>query len=79
MTPYTLVEENARISGMLTRRRFWPTSLNMYIMLNEALLAAQTTAVFQEALSHGQVTEKEKALWSLFCPLTAMQSFPPSG
>ena len=30
--------------------------------LNGALPAAQTTAAFQEALSHGQGTEKEKAL-----------------
>ena len=31
--------------------------------LNGALPATQTTAAFQAALSQGQVTEKEKALW----------------
>lgn len=61
---YTLVEENARISGMLDATPFLVYFIeHVYHKLNEALPAAQTTAVFQEALSHGQVTEKEKALW----------------
>ena len=34
-----------------------------YHKLSGALPTTQTTAAFQEALSHGQVTEKEKALW----------------
>ena len=37
--------------------------IKVHHKLNGALPAAQTTAVFQEALSHGQVTEKEKSLW----------------
>ena len=37
--------------------------LLLYHKLNGALPAAQTTEAFQEALSHGQVTEKEKTLW----------------
>ena len=61
---YTLVEENARISGMLDATPFLAYFIeHVYHKLNGALPAAQTTAVFQEALSHGQVTEKEKALW----------------
>lgn len=34
-----------------------------YHKLNGVLPTAQTTEAFQTALSHGQVTEKEKALW----------------
>ena len=36
---------------------------NVYHKLNGVLPTAQTTEAFQTALSHGQVTEKEKALW----------------
>ena len=61
---YTLVEENATISGMVDATPFLVYFIeNVYHKLNGALPTAQTTAAFQEALSHGQVTEKEKALW----------------
>ena len=61
---YTLVEENATISGMLDATPFLAYFIeNVYHKLNGALPTAQTTAAFQEALSHGQVTEKEKSLW----------------
>ena len=61
---YTLVEENAKISGMVDATPFLFYFIeNVYHKLNGALPTAQTTAAFQEALSHGQVTEKEKALW----------------
>ena len=61
---YTLVEENARISGVLDATPFLVYFIeNVYHKLNGALPATQTTAAFQAALSQGQVTEKEKALW----------------
>lgn len=61
---YTLVEENARISGMVDATPFLVYFIeNVYHKLNGALPTTQTTAAFQEALSHGQVTEKEKSLW----------------
>ena len=61
---FTLVEENADISGMVNVTPFLVYFIeNVYHKLNGALPTAQTTATFQEALSHGQVTEKEKALW----------------
>ena len=61
---YTLVEENATISGMVDTTPFLVYFIeNVYHKLNGALPTAQTTAAFQEALSHGQVTEKEKMLW----------------
>ena len=61
---YTLVEENAAISGMVDATPFLVYFIeNVYHKLNGALPTTQTTAVFQEALSHGQVTEKEKSLW----------------
>ena len=42
--------------------RHWRPACS-YRTLNGALPTAQTTAAFQKALSHGQVTEKEKSLW----------------
>ena len=61
---YTLVEENAAISGMVDATPFLVYFIeNVYHKLNGALPTTQTTAAFQEALSHGQVTEKEKSLW----------------
>ena len=61
---YTLVEENATISGMLDATPFLAYFIkNAYHKLNGVLPTAQTTEAFQTALSHGQVTEKEKALW----------------
>ena len=61
---YTLVEENATISGVVDATPFLAYFIeNVYHKLNGALPAAQTTEPFQEALSHGQVTEKEKTLW----------------
>ena len=77
---YTLVEENARISGMLDATPFLVYFIeHVYHKLNEALPAAQTTAVFQEACPTGRSQKRKKHCGSLFCPLTAMQSFPPSG
>ena len=61
---YTLVEENAAISGMVDATPFLVYFIeNVYHKLNGELPTTQTTAAFQEALSHGQVTEKEKSLW----------------
>ena len=61
---FTLVEENADISGMVDMTPFLVYFIeNVYHKLNGALPTAQTSATFQEALSNGQVTEKEKALW----------------
>ena len=62
---YTLVEENATISGMVDATPFLVYFIeNAYHKLNGALPARQTIEAFQAALSQGQVTEKEKALWS---------------
>ena len=61
---YTLVEENAGISGILDATPFLVYFIeNVYHKLNGALPAVQTTAAFQAALSQGQITEKEKSLW----------------
>ena len=60
---YTLVEKNADISGMVDATPFLVYFIeHVYHKLNGALPTAQTTTAFQEALSHGQVTEKQKAL-----------------
>ena len=62
---YTLAEENARISGVLDVTPFLVYFIeNVYHKLNGVLPARRTTEAFQDALSQGQVTEKEKALWS---------------
>lgn len=62
---YTLAEENARISGVLDVTPFLVYFIeNVYHKLNGAIPARRTTKAFQAALSQGQVTEKEKALWS---------------
>ena len=61
---YTLAEENAQISGILDVTPFLVYFIeNVYHRLSGALPATHTTDAFQTALSHGQVTEKEKALW----------------
>lgn len=61
---YTLAEENAQISGILDATPFLVYFIeNVYHRLSGALPATQMTTAFQAALSHGQVTEKEKALW----------------
>ena len=62
---YTLAEENARISGVLDVTPFLVYFIeNVYHKLNGAIPARRTTKAFQAALSQGQVTEKEKVLWS---------------
>lgn len=62
---YTLAEENAHISGVLDVTPFLVYFIeNVYHKLNRVLPARRTTEAFQAALSQGQVTEKEKALWS---------------
>ena len=61
---YTLAEENARISGVLDVTPFLVYFIeNVYHKLNGVLPARRTTEAFQDALSQGQVTEKEKDLW----------------
>ena len=62
---YTLVEENAHISGVLDVTPFLVYFIeNVYHKLNGVLPARRTTETFQDALSQGQVTEKEKDLWN---------------
>lgn len=76
---YTLVEENAAISGMVDATPFLVYFIeNVYHKLNGALPTTQTTAAFQEALSHGQVTEKEKSLWEFVLSAYGDTDFPPS-
>ena len=61
---YTLIEQNARISGVLDVTPFLVYFIeNVYHKLSNALPAASTTEHFQTALASGSVTEKEKDLW----------------
>lgn len=61
---YTLIEQNARISGVLDVTPFLVYIIeNVYHKLSNALPAASTTEHFQAALASGSVTEKEKDLW----------------
>ena len=61
---YTLIEQNARISGVLDVTPFLVYFVeNVYHKLSNALPAASTTEHFQAALASGSVTEKEKDLW----------------
>ena len=61
---YTLIEQNARISGVLDVTPFLVYFIeNVYHKLSNALPSASTTEHFQAALASGSVTEKEKDLW----------------
>ena len=61
---YTLAEQNARISGIMDVTPFLVYFIeNVYHKLGTALPAPSTTETFQNALSQGNVTEKERALW----------------
>lgn len=61
---YTLVEQNARISGILDATPFLVYFIeHVYDKLGSTLPAASTTDVFQAALEQGGITEKEKDLW----------------
>jgi Fic family protein len=61
---YTLVEENAQISGMLDVTPFLVYFIeNVYHKLDNALPVPATTATFDDALAQGKITEKEASLW----------------
>lgn len=61
---YTLVEDNAQISGVLDVTPFLVYFIeNVYHKLDNALPAPATTAAFDDALARGKITEKESALW----------------
>lgn len=61
---YTLVEQNARLSGVLDVTPFLVYFIeHVYHKLGDSLPAAATTEMFQAAMARGDVTEKEKALW----------------
>ena len=61
---YTLVEENAKISGVLDATPFLIYFIeNVYHKLDSALPAPPTTDAFDALLAQGKVTEKEAALW----------------
>lgn len=61
---YTLTEQNARISGLMDVTPFLVYFIeNVYHKLVTALPVPRTTETFQNALSQGNVTEKERALW----------------
>lgn len=61
---YTLVETNARISGVLDVTPFLVYFIeNVYHKLEGALPAPVTTQTFDDALAQGGITEKEAALW----------------
>ena len=61
---YTLVEQNARLSGVLDVTPFLVYFIeHVYHKLGDTLPAAATTEMFQAAMARGDVTEKEKALW----------------
>ena len=62
---YTLVEDNAKISGTLDVTPFFVYFIeNVYHKLTDALPAPETTNAFHDALMQGSVTEKEAALWN---------------
>src|SRR5699024_8690442 len=61
---YTLAEQNAKISGVMDVTPFLTYFIeNVYHTLVSALPDPNTTESFQNALSRGDVTEKEQALW----------------
>ena len=61
---YSLVEDNAQISGILDATPFLVYFIeNVYHKLDDALPAPMTSGVFDDALAQGQITEKEAALW----------------
>ncbi len=61
---YTLAERNAQISGVMDVTPFLVYFIeNVYHKLITALPSPNTTETFQNALSQGNVTEKEQALW----------------
>lgn len=62
---YTLIEQNASISGVLDVTPFLDYFIQwVYHQMDSVLPPARTTADFQRALDQGRVTEKEKALWN---------------
>jgi len=61
---YTLIEENAMVSGVLDATPFLVYFIeNAYHKLDGALPAPMTTNVFDMAFEQGKLTEKETALW----------------
>lgn len=61
---YTLIEENAMVSGVLDATPFLVYFIeNVYHKLDGALPAPMTTNVFDMAFEQGKLTEKETALW----------------
>lgn len=61
---FTLIEENAQISGVLDATPFLVYFIeNVYHKLGDALPAPMTANAFDEALAQGKITEKETALW----------------
>ena len=61
---FTLVEQNAALSGMVDITPFLVYFIqHVYGNLKNSLPAENFLEVFQKALAEGQVTEKEKALW----------------
>lgn len=61
---YTLVEQNAKISGALDVTPFLTYFIQyVYHKLETALPAPKSAETFQQALREGHVTEKELALW----------------
>ena len=61
---YTLAEQNAKISGVMDVTPFLTYFIeNVYHKLVSALPDPHTTETFRNALSRGDVTEKEQALW----------------
>ena len=72
---YTLAEQNAKISGVMDVTPFLVYFIeHVYHKLVSALPSSQTTETFQNALSQGEITEKEQALWQFV--LTAYGESP---
>ena len=62
---YTLVEENAKISGVLDITPFLVYFIeHVYNKLDSTAPCTNTLGAFQAALQAGCITEKEKALWN---------------
>ncbi len=72
---YTLVEDNAQISGLLDATPFLVYFIeNVYHKLDGAP-SSSVGAGFDEALAQGKVTEKEAALWRFVLPAYGEDEF----
>lgn len=73
---FTLVEQNARFSGMLDLTPFLMYFVRqVYGKLEHALPEGKTTDTFQQVLAGGKITEKEKELWQFVLSAYGTEEF----